>query len=198
MSLTFHQNAAPTMQGNLAGFFDLPVGANAAPRKRQAYNSKRLQQVVQDFRKQQAKQRGSPTPAPLGDDAGSGSDYEDGEKAAGRPAKKRKTAAKGKGKEKASEAGVGENGSTEPKAARGGRGRGRGRGRGAKRTSRKRAKTPSESEEEVDDAPTEGQPSGEPVPSVSREELGLRPRPKPRPIFRAAAPEVDEEQVDVS
>ncbi|KAI0635968.1 hypothetical protein C8Q77DRAFT_1155707 [Trametes polyzona] len=90
------QNAAPTMQGNLVGFFDLPLGANAAPRKRQAYASKRLQQVVQDFRKQQAKQRGSPTPAP--DDAGggggsgSGSEYDgEGEKAAGRPAKKRRT-----------------------------------------------------------------------------------------------------------
>ncbi|KAL1949520.1 hypothetical protein VTO73DRAFT_8401 [Trametes versicolor] len=171
------QNAAPTMQGNLAGFFDLPVGASAAPRKRQAYASKRLQQVVQDFRKQQAKQRGSPTPAPDGDDAGAGSDYEGTEKAARRPAKKRKTTqSEGKGKEVAG-------GADEP-AARGGKGRGRGRGRGAKRTSRKRAKTPSESEEEVDDVPAEGQSSGEPVPSVSREELGLRPRPKPRPVYR--------------
>lgn len=169
------------MQGNLAGFFDLPVGASAAPRKRQAYASKRLQQVVQDFRKQQAKQRGSPTPAPDGDDAGDGSDYEDSEKAVSRPAKKRKTTqSKRKGKEVAG----GEDEPVAPKAARGGRGRGRGRGRGAKRTSGKRAKTPSESEEEVDDVPAEGQSSGEPVPSVSREELGLRPRPKPRPVYR--------------
>ncbi|KAI0359824.1 hypothetical protein OH77DRAFT_870687 [Trametes cingulata] len=221
------QNAAPTMQGNLAGFFDLPAGANAAPRKRQAYASKRLQQVVQDFRKQQAKMRGSATPAPLGgadgdegaqSGSGSGSEYEEGRedgkgkgKEAERPAKKRRTVkastgAKGKGKANAT---VNGEGSQDPPqeegvAGRGrgaarGSGRGRGRGRGGKRTSRKRAKTPSESEEEAEDVPPEGQPPSEPGPGVSREELGLRPRPKPRPIFRAAVPtDGEQEEADLS
>ncbi|KAH9846680.1 hypothetical protein C2E23DRAFT_907659 [Lenzites betulinus] len=201
MSKRSQNAAAPTMQGNLAAFLDLPAGANAAPRKRQAYTSKRLQQVVQDFRKQQAKQRGSPTPAPLGNGAGSGSDYEDGEKAAERPAKKRKTTkAAGKGKGKAREAAGQEDGAVVQSSARGGRGRGRGRGRGgAKRTSRKRGKSPSDNEEEADDdmdPAAQGEPSGAPTPSVSREELGLRPRPKPRPVFRKPAlPEVGEDQL---
>ncbi|KAI0833524.1 hypothetical protein BC628DRAFT_1308717 [Trametes gibbosa] len=183
------QNAAPTMQGNLAGFFDLPIGANAAPRKRQAYTSKRLQQVVQDFRKQQAKQRGSPAPAPNGNDPGSGSDYENGGGAVDRPMKRRRTTkAAGRGKGKVREA-VGQEDSTAVQSStRGGRGRGRGRGRGgAKRASGKRTKAPSESEEDADvelESAAEGKRSGEPTPSISREELGLRPRPKPRPVFR--------------
>ncbi|OSD06610.1 PIN domain-like protein [Trametes coccinea BRFM310] len=209
------QNAAPTMQGNLVGFFDVPLGGNAAPRKRQAYTSKRLQQVVQDFRKQQAQQRGSasPAPAPRSESAsangaeGSGSEYEDGdaEKSAGRPAKKRRTAAtktKEKGKAKASDAGdaaAEEGGQSAVAGARGaGRARGRGRGRGgAKRTSRKRAKTVSESEEEADDVLVDGQPPAESVPTIRREELGLRPKPKPRPIYRPEAQDVDGEEADV-
>ncbi|KAI8980218.1 hypothetical protein BD414DRAFT_114366 [Trametes punicea] len=204
------QNAAPTMQGNLVGFFDLPAGGNAAPRKRQAYTSKRLQQVVQDFRKQQAQQqrRGSASatssPAPGsalgGDEAGSGSDYEDvvREKDAGRPAKKRRTApAKGKGRTEG--AAVQGGGQTSTRGA-GQTGRTRGRGRGAKRTSKKRTKTPSESEEEAEEVPAEGRSSGDPAPTVSREELGLRPRPKPRPIYKPEdlPGEGQQEDVDLS
>ncbi|KAI1796855.1 PIN domain-like protein [Ganoderma leucocontextum] len=81
------KNASTNAQGNLAGYFDLPVGVNAAPRKRQAYTSKRLQQVVSDFRKQQARQRNSATPS-LGDDD-EASDSEPNAEAS-RPAKKRK------------------------------------------------------------------------------------------------------------
>ncbi|CDO70647.1 hypothetical protein BN946_scf184756.g14 [Trametes cinnabarina] len=162
------QNAAPTTQGNLSSFFDVPLGANAAPRKRQVYTSKRLQQVVQDFRKQQQQQRasGSASPAPRFDSACahdaavSGSEYEDGdaEKSAGRLAKKRKTAAttatrKRNRKTNGAEDVAGEkDGQTAAGRARGaGRATGHGRGRGgAKRMSRKRAQTPSESEEDID------------------------------------------------
>lgn len=52
------RNQATTMnrQGNLNSFFDVAPGSGSyAPRKRQAYGSKRLQQVVTDFRNQQAK-----------------------------------------------------------------------------------------------------------------------------------------------
>lgn len=39
-------------QGNLNGFFDVAGGSGTiAPRNRQAYTSKRLQQVVSDYRK---------------------------------------------------------------------------------------------------------------------------------------------------
>jgi DNA excision repair protein ERCC-5 len=48
------QAAALNRQGNLNEFFDVTSGSGtAAPRKRQAYASKRLQQIVSDFRKQQ-------------------------------------------------------------------------------------------------------------------------------------------------
>jgi DNA excision repair protein ERCC-5 len=41
-------------QGTLNGFFDVSVGTGAyEPRKRQAYESKRLQKVVSEFRKEQ-------------------------------------------------------------------------------------------------------------------------------------------------
>ncbi|KAF8638337.1 hypothetical protein AX17_002357 [Amanita inopinata Kibby_2008] len=55
------QAAAVNKQGNLTEFFDVSTGTGAyVPRKRQAYASKRLQQVVSDFRKRQ--KSGSSTP----------------------------------------------------------------------------------------------------------------------------------------
>jgi DNA excision repair protein ERCC-5 len=49
-------------QGNLSSFFDVAPGSGSyAPRKRQAYGSKRLQQVVTDFRTQQAQLKGGST-----------------------------------------------------------------------------------------------------------------------------------------
>ncbi|KAM5532618.1 hypothetical protein V8D89_013744 [Ganoderma adspersum] len=182
------QNASVNAQGNLAGYFDLPLGANAAPRKRQAYASKRLQQVVSDFRKQQAGQRKSATPSLDGDD-----DASDSEPNAepSRPAKKRKKSddskpkgkGRGKGKAKAAE---GEDGGSS--TVRGGRGsgRGRGRGRGAKRASKKRERSPSESEED-EEFVAERRPATD-LPGPSREELGLRPRPKPRPVVKPRVP----------
>ncbi|KAG0706759.1 hypothetical protein DFH29DRAFT_116872 [Suillus ampliporus] len=59
-----NQAAAMNRQGNLNSFFDVAPGSGSyAPRKRQAYGSKRLQQVVTDFRKQQA-QRNTSTLVP--------------------------------------------------------------------------------------------------------------------------------------
>lgn len=50
-------------QSNLNEFFDVSAGSGTyAPRKRQAYTSKRLQDVVNDFRKKRA--RGSTSPGP--------------------------------------------------------------------------------------------------------------------------------------
>ncbi|EJU04895.1 hypothetical protein DACRYDRAFT_104789 [Dacryopinax primogenitus] len=48
--------AQANKQGTLTSFFDVSVGTGAyEPRKRQAYSSKRLQKVVSDFRKEQAR-----------------------------------------------------------------------------------------------------------------------------------------------
>lgn len=63
-----NQVAAMNRQGNLNSFFDVAPGSGSyAPRKRQAYGSKRLQQVVTDFRNQQAK-RNTSTPVSDGAD----------------------------------------------------------------------------------------------------------------------------------
>ncbi|KAI6042859.1 hypothetical protein EDC04DRAFT_2563357 [Pisolithus marmoratus] len=58
-------------QGDLNEFFSVTSGGGTvAPRKRQAYSSKRLQQVVTEFRKEQAKHRdrSATTPTPELDD----------------------------------------------------------------------------------------------------------------------------------
>ncbi|KZP00582.1 hypothetical protein CALVIDRAFT_280525 [Calocera viscosa TUFC12733] len=48
--------AQANKQGTLSSYFDVSVGSGAyEPRKRQAYSSKRLQKVVSDFRKEQAR-----------------------------------------------------------------------------------------------------------------------------------------------
>ncbi|KAJ3757432.1 hypothetical protein EV360DRAFT_46056 [Lentinula raphanica] len=58
-----NQANAMNRQGNLNDFFDVSAGSgSAAPRKRQAYASKRLQQVVSDFRKKR-KSSSSSSPA---------------------------------------------------------------------------------------------------------------------------------------
>ncbi|KAI0749823.1 hypothetical protein C8Q80DRAFT_1164132 [Daedaleopsis nitida] len=189
------QSGSSNMQGNLAGFFDLPLGANAAPRKRQAYASKRLQQVVSDFRKQQAQLRSSN--GPDADDHESGSDLET---ETARPAKKRKksddakskTKTKGKAKAKALSDTAGEEGTTTATRGARGTGRGRGRGRGGKRTSKKRGRSPTESEEEQSVVGEQSAPHPD-GPTPMREELGLRPRPKPRPVYKPPPPATQEE-----
>ncbi|KAL4064412.1 hypothetical protein J3A83DRAFT_4376630 [Scleroderma citrinum] len=53
------QAASLNRQGDLNGFFHMVSGTGSyAPRKRQTYNSKRLQQVVTEFRKEQGKMCG--------------------------------------------------------------------------------------------------------------------------------------------
>ncbi|KAI0719319.1 hypothetical protein C8T65DRAFT_636320 [Cerioporus squamosus] len=188
------QNASSNAQGNLAGFFDIPLGGNAAPRKRQAYTSKRLQQVVSDFRKQQAKLRNSSTPSAEGE--GDESDFKPDTEIAP-PAKKRKKTGEGKGKGKAktkADAAGGADVGAPPVRGDGGRGSGRGRGRGGKRASKKRARSASDSED--DESVAEEQPAAADIPAPSREELGLRPRPKPRPV-RKSAPGAEEAEGQV-
>ncbi|KAI5983350.1 hypothetical protein EDD15DRAFT_2533782 [Pisolithus albus] len=92
-----NQVTSVNKQGDLNEFFNVTSGAGTvAPRKRQAYSSKRLQQVVTEFRKEQAKDRNRcATP-----------EHDDQECNAGPAAddlltkKKRKTAVSRKGKHK--------------------------------------------------------------------------------------------------
>lgn len=78
------QAAAANRQGTLNSYFDVSLGSGTyAPRRRQAYSSKRLQQVVTDFRAERNKLKNRVT----GDaeDNGDGSGEEEGP-----PRKKRK------------------------------------------------------------------------------------------------------------
>ncbi|KAH9942772.1 PIN domain-like protein [Amylocystis lapponica] len=179
------QASALNKQGNLGSFLDLPVGSGShAPRKRQAYASKRLQQVVSDFRKErarlQAEEREHSAPASERD-THSNSDDECAE----RPAKKRKTAgAKGTGKGKGKEASTGAKKTTAPAA----RGEKSARGK-AKRQQRRRK--PSGSAIEEDD-PVPELP-GPPPPPLA---VNLRPRPKAR--YQGSAAAAPEDAVDES
>src|SRR6188768_1581354 len=86
--------AALNKQGNLNDFLDISAGTGThAPRQRQAYASKRLQQVISDFRKRQKStspstpRSGSQAPS---QDEGSGSNSNESENDAEAPVKKRK------------------------------------------------------------------------------------------------------------
>ncbi|KAH8092642.1 PIN domain-like protein [Cristinia sonorae] len=175
------QQGAINKQGNLLGFFDVPAGGSA-PRKRQAYSSKRLQQVVADFRKKQSANGGAAGSSGNASLAGSVSNSEGEDEE--RPKKRKKTAAKGKERAVAGARGTGK---------RGGRGRGRGRGRGSVgskggRKSSKKAEDGSESGDgsEAEDEFKESGRTGSPPPVLNVE---LRPRPKPRPIKRSQPPQ---------
>ena len=64
------QTTSTNRQGNLTSFFDIAPGSGSyAPRKRQPYGSKRLQQVVTDFQKQQAKRKTGSTSTAVPDEA---------------------------------------------------------------------------------------------------------------------------------
>ncbi|KAF7336705.1 PIN domain-like protein [Mycena venus] len=54
------QSGALNKQGDLNGYFDIAGSGTVAPRQRQAYASKRLQQVVSDFRKKRKHSSKSP------------------------------------------------------------------------------------------------------------------------------------------
>ncbi|KAI0077931.1 PIN domain-like protein [Panus rudis PR-1116 ss-1] len=144
------QQGAVTRQDNLNAFFDVPTGGGV-PRKRQAYSSKRLQQVVSDFRK---KQRAGSISAQSQANSESGNDDESANE---RPKKKRKSNAKS--------------------GASAGRGRGRGRGArgtGTKRTASKTADVDASDSEVQGTGPVTAEDARTPA------ESRPRPKPRPR------------------
>jgi DNA excision repair protein ERCC-5 len=163
------QAAALNRQGNLNDFFDVSSGSGTAvPKKAQAYASKRLQQIVSDFRKQQKDtgQVDSSTPGTSEDDTEETGEVE-------KPSKKRKRTKKDGG-----------NVAGTKKSARG-RGRGRGKG-GAVRGGRgKQAETSSATVADSDSADDTTFKDVDVVPDRPLEKT-LRPRPKPRPVGKAA------------
>jgi len=186
--------AALNKQGNLNDFLDISAGTGThAPRQRQAYASKRLQQVISDFRKRQKStspstpRSGSQAPS---QDEGSGSNSNESENDAKAPAKKRKktsspTRGNSKGKTRAAKGSTSAIPKPKRKSATAStRGRGRG-GRAGKGKSRQVEDNDDDEVSDQEDAnnfvPPQDVTMGEPA--VERD---LRPRPKPRPIFKGA------------
>lgn len=190
--LSHPQQGAMNKQGNLLGFLGVPAGG-AATRKRQAYSSKRLQQVVADFRKKQAANGtgGSPNVSQPGTSSESRSEDDEVEE---RPKKRKKTSVEGTAAP-TSTRGTG----IAKRGARGGRGSGRGRGAKSRvgvksnggRKGKKTATSGSPSDSEIEDAFNEPEQSGTPPPPLN---VNLRPRPKPRPLVKPIATEEDSEQ----
>ena len=149
------QSGSANKQGNLSSFFDIPTGGGA-PRKRQAYSSRRLQQVVADYRAKRASGSGG---------ALSGEDSEhDDDDVRPKPKKRRKTS------------GVSDRGS-----ARGRRGRGtgsRGRGKGRKVSAEAEAQLSSDekdtSSKQVTNLPS-APPKPKPKPRPIRKKAEVRP-----------------------
>lgn len=154
-------------QGNLNEFFDVSAGSGTyAPRKRNAYSSKRLQQVVSEFRNEKANLKYPPTPK-ISDDSGESSSNNGMDLAK----KRRKT-------EKAEKART-ESGKSTRKTA--GRSRGRGRGRAAKaaKATRTRKDTATETANDEDEDEYVGG-SGDVVGFPPQ----LRPRPKGKLVHK--------------
>uniref|UniRef100_A0A0W0EXN2 XPG-I domain-containing protein n=2 Tax=Moniliophthora roreri TaxID=221103 RepID=A0A0W0EXN2_MONRR len=171
------KDSASNKQGSLNEFFDVSGGSGTlAPRKRQAYASKRLQQVVSDFRKK----RRSASSIPAGDD-GDVDNENDAELGGAPPAKRAKSSTSRKGQAQSS-----------PGVTQGTRGRGAKRGRNGRGGSRGRGRrtasaVPSgigdidDSDESAEFNQTEA--TEEPLPLA----VDLRPRPKPKPAYRTEA-----------
>ncbi|EIM91084.1 PIN domain-like protein [Stereum hirsutum FP-91666 SS1] len=197
------QVQALNRQGNLNEFFDVSGGmGSAAPRKKQAYTSKRLQQVVSDFRKAQKQNAGENKESDSGSESGAQSDGGD-EKDGGK-----KTNSKGKGKNRQKAGGSATNGDTRGGGRGRGKGRGgaaargRGRGRGAATSTangstrkRKRAASASSSNDDGDDPDYEGDAGSRGAGSASGSKgaggsedvtTPSKPRPRPRPVRKAA------------
>ncbi|KAF8262103.1 hypothetical protein EI94DRAFT_1886778 [Lactarius quietus] len=169
------QALALNKQGNLREYFGANSGRVVAPRNRRTYASKRLQQVVDDFREQRRREAAAHSNNDTRAESSSSSSEPEGEGAAPTaPVAKR---GKGRG-------GFSSRGATK-------KSRGRGAARGGRsqraRTSRKRKRsiTPSISGED---------PSGSDVRSESKSPpprpggTASRPRPKARPLSRFKDP----------
>ncbi|KZT29752.1 PIN domain-like protein [Neolentinus lepideus HHB14362 ss-1] len=158
------QTTALNRQGNLNSFFDVTAGSGTyAPRKRQAYTSKRLQEVVKTFRDQRSKSKDiasvSASPSPP-------DEIEEAEGAGEAPAPKRRRATRtkdGTGQGKVAKRGVGS------------------RGRGGRAALSKRRKKTVKSDDEDNDGSDfagQGQPGSNDVEGEQLLGMKLRPRPQ--------------------
>lgn len=152
-------------QSNLSEYFDVSVGMGAyVPKKRHAYTSKRLQDVVADFRKQQ--KTGSSATASQHESEGSDNNADEYNESTSR--KKRKVGQKGlRGKGKTNTAAIS------------------GRRPGAKGKAKKQ-KAAAETGDETSERSDVDEGEARSTPRVAQ----LRPRP--RPAYKAAKPGASE------
>ncbi|KIY67260.1 PIN domain-like protein [Cylindrobasidium torrendii FP15055 ss-10] len=156
------QTDALNKQGDLNGYFDVTGGSGTAvPRKKQAYASKRLQQVVMDYRRKRK--------AAINDEEED--EYEVEMEVAAPPPKKKGRVVKKK-QEVAKEGAI---------RASSNRGKGRRKdGQGRKKKQR------SEDEEDFEKS---GDSDERPVEAETPLSVQLRPRPKPKPAWNSKEPE---------
>jgi DNA excision repair protein ERCC-5 len=160
------QAAALNKQSDLNSFFDVNAGTGTyAPRNRKAYASKRLQQVVTEFRNKRKRASASPTPTPTQSESASEDEI----------ARTNRRKTKGKGEVQAST-------SRGPRRARGRQG-----GRGA--SSRKKPRAPVRDDDS--EFPASGGEGCLEIPPDPVVVARLRPRPKPRPAFKGIRDEPD-------
>ena len=151
-------------QSNLSEYFDVSAGMGAyVPKKRHAYTSKRLQDVVADFRKQQ--KSGSPIITSQHESEGSDNNGDEYNESTSR--KKRKVGQKG----------VRVKGKSNTAAISGRRPRARGKS--------KKQKAVTETEDETSERSDADEDEARSTPRAAQ----LRPRP--RPAYKAAKPGAD-------
>jgi len=161
------QAQALNQQGNLNEYFGVnSAGGVIAPRNRKAYASKRLQQVVNDFREQ--RRRATETSKNTGADEEQSSSSSEGDN----EVPPQPTAKRGKARGGSS---VGDAGK---RRGRGGRGRGSARGARAGPPRKRKRSVTSTSSGGSDGANSDGQDPPPPPPS------GTASRPRARPAFR--------------
>lgn len=204
--------AALNRQGILNEFLDISAGSGTyAPRKNRVYESKRLQQVISEFRKKKRQKIGSNTPVLASQSGDSGQDESEGmsefEEGMGRKRqKKSSTTTKGstvkkKGRTTASSTSRGKRKTDASSAAvaRGSGGRERGKGRGGTGRTQARKSKAQESSSELSEGDMDADGNGDSevfVPGLAKDsvagkagELALRPRPRPRPTYRGVVPD---------
>ena len=191
------QAAALNRQNNLNEFLDISAGSGThAPRKSRAYDSKRLQQVISEFRRKKKQRSESNTPVP-GSQTGDGNSQDESEsmKEVGEGTSRKRqrtkmngeTAAKKKGrKTTASRASRGKGKSGTSSAVT----RGRGRGVSGQTRTQARKNKAQESSSELSEQMDEDSDVFVPGPAKDAisetREVNLRLRPKPRPTYKGA------------
>ena len=209
------QAAALNRQNNLNEFLDISAGSGThAPKRSRAYESKRLQQVISEFRKKNKQRSGLNTPVP-GSHTVDGNSQDESESMKeveeGTSRKRQKKSSKTNGESAVKKGRTTASGTSRGKGKSGTASvvtKGRGRGKGGSGQTRMRARktqaqeSSSELGEEMDEDEDEDSDVFVPAPAkddISETgEVNLRPRPRPRPAYKGARDPVVEATRDAS